>query len=56
MELAASMAPAEYIERRSLKRMARPNDGYLIRITIEMMVAVVGSLSCGLSTRSRTGS
>ena len=52
MKLAASMAPAEYIERRSLKRMARPNDGYLIWITIEMMVAVVGSLSCGLSITS----
>ena len=36
MKLAASMAPAEYIERRSLKRMARPNDGYLIGIAIEM--------------------
>ena len=52
MKLAASMAPAEYIERRSLKRMARPNDGYLIGIAIEMMAAVVGSLSSGLSTIS----
>src|SRR5512135_1096928 len=52
MKLAASMAPAEYIERRSLKRMARPNDGYLIGIAIEMMAAVVGSLSCGLSITS----
>jgi hypothetical protein len=50
MKLAASMAPAEYIERQSLKRMARPNNGYLIGIAIKMMAAVVGSLSCGLST------
>ena len=43
------MAPAEYIQRRSLKRMVRPNDGYLIGIAIEMMALVVGSLSCDLS-------
>jgi hypothetical protein len=49
MKLAASVAPAEYIERRSLKRMARTNDGYLIGIAIKMMAAVVGSLSSGLS-------
>ena len=49
MKLAASMAPAKYSERRSLKGMARPNDGYLIGIAIKMMVAVVGSLSSGLS-------
>jgi hypothetical protein len=54
MKLAASMAPTEYIERRSFKRMARPNDGYLIGKTIKMMAAVVGSLSCALSTRSAT--
>ena len=52
MKLVASMAPAEHIERRSLKRMAQPNDCHLIGITIEMMAAVVGSLSCGLSTWS----
>jgi hypothetical protein len=50
MKLAASVAPPEYIERRSLKGMARPNDGYLIGIAIQMMAAVVGSLSNGLST------
>jgi hypothetical protein len=54
MKLTASMAPAEYIERRSLKRMAWPNDSYLIGIAIEMMAAVVGSLSYDLSTTSRT--
>jgi len=54
MKLAASMAPAKYIERRSLKGMARPNDGYLIGIAIKMMVAVVGSLSSGLLTRWST--
>jgi hypothetical protein len=48
MQLAASMAPAKYIKRRSLKGMARSNDGYLLRIAIEMMAAVVGSLSSGL--------
>ena len=54
MKLVASMAPAEHIERRSLKRMAQPNDCHLIGITIEMMAAVVGSLSCGLSAVSTT--
>ena len=49
MKHAASMAPAEYIQRRSLKRMVRPNDGYMIGIAIEMMALVVGSLSCDLS-------
>jgi hypothetical protein len=49
MKLAASMAPAEYIERRSLKRMARSNDGYLFGIAIKMVAAVVGSLSSGPS-------
>jgi hypothetical protein len=29
--------------------MARPNDGYLIGIVVEMMSAVVGSLSSSLS-------
>jgi hypothetical protein len=53
MKLAASVAPAEYIERRSLKRMARTNDGYLIGIAIKMMAAVVGSLSSGLLIPSR---
>ena len=52
MKLAASMAPAEYIERQSLKRMARSNDGYLFGIAIKMVAVVVGSLSCGLSTWS----
>jgi hypothetical protein len=43
------MAPAEYIELQSLKGMARTNDLYLVGIAIEMTVAVVGSLSSGLS-------
>src|ERR1700741_2325977 len=50
MKFAASMTPAKYIERRSLKGMVRPNDGYLIGIAIEMVTAVVGSLSSGLLT------
>ena len=49
MKLAASMAPAKYSERRPLKGMMRPNDGYLAGIAIEMMTAVVGSLSSSLS-------
>jgi len=53
MKLVAAIAPTKYIERRSLKGMARPNDGYLIRIAIEMTAAVVGSLSSGLLTISR---
>ena len=49
MKLVAAIAPTKYIERRPLKGMARPNDGYLIGIAIEMTIAVVGSLSSGLS-------
>ena len=52
MKFAASMAPTKYIERRSLKGMARPNDGYSIGIVVEMMSAVVGSLSSSLLTMS----
>ncbi len=48
MKFAASMTPAKHIKRRSLKGMARPNDGYLIGIVVEMMSAVVGSLSSSL--------
>jgi len=51
MKLVAPMAPTQYIEGRSLKGMARPNDGYLIGIAIEMTGAVVGSLSSGLLGR-----
>ncbi|MBP1290281.1 MULTISPECIES: hypothetical protein [Bradyrhizobium] len=54
MKFAASMTPAKHIKRGSLKRMARPNDGYLIGIVVEMMSAVVGSLSSSLSTPSTT--
>jgi hypothetical protein len=50
MKFAASMTPAKHIKRRSLKGMARPNDGYLIGIVVEMMSAVVGSLSSSLLT------
>ncbi|MCP3380214.1 hypothetical protein NLM31_07305 [Bradyrhizobium sp. CCGUVB4N] len=53
MKFAASMTPAKHIERRSLKGMPRPNDGYLIGIVVEMMSAVVGSLSSSLLTISR---
>jgi len=56
MKFAASMTPAKHIKRRSLKGMARPNDGYLIGIVVEMMSAVVGSLSSSLSTTSTTNS
>ena len=52
MKFAASMTPAKHIKRRSLEGMARPNDGYLIGIVVEMMSAVVGSLSSSLSTTS----
>jgi hypothetical protein len=43
MQVAAPMAPAEHIERHALKRVARANNRYLIRITVE----VVGSVSSG---------
>ena len=56
MKFAASMTPAKHIKRRSLKGMARSNDGYLIGIVVEMMSAVVGSLSSSLSTGSTTTS
>jgi hypothetical protein len=52
MKFAASMTPAKHIKRRSFKGMARPNDGYLIGKAVEMMSAVVGSLSSSLSTAS----
>jgi hypothetical protein len=54
MKLVAAIAPTKYIERRSLKGMARPNDSYLIGIAIEMTAAVVGSLSSGLLGASIT--
>ena len=50
MKFAASMTPAKHIKRRSFKGMARPNDGYLIGKVVEMMSAVVGSLSSSLLT------
>jgi hypothetical protein len=50
MKFAASMTPSKHIKRGSLKRMARPNDGYLIGIVVEMMSVVVGSLSSSLLT------
>jgi hypothetical protein len=53
MKLAASMSPAEYIQRPPLEGMALTNDGYLLRISSE--VVVVGSLSSGSSTPSTTG-
>jgi hypothetical protein len=46
------MTPAKHIKRRSFKGMARPNDGYLIGKAVEMMSAVVGSLSSSLLTTS----
>ena len=52
LKFAASMTPAKHTKRRSLKGMARPNDGYLIGKAVEMMSAVVGSLSSSLSTKS----
>src|SRR6478672_4494429 len=45
MKFAASMTPAKHIKRRSFKGMARPNGGYLIGKAVEMMSAVVGSLT-----------
>jgi hypothetical protein len=49
MQLAAAVAPAQHRERRSLKGMARTNDRHLVGIAIEMVAAVVGSLSSGPS-------
>jgi hypothetical protein len=56
MKLTAPVAPTKYLERRSREGMARANNGYLIGVAVEMTGAVVGSLSGGLSTTSRTNS
>jgi hypothetical protein len=52
MKLAASMSPAEHIQRPPLEGMALANDGYLVGISSEMVV--MGSLSSGPSAASRT--
>ena len=52
MQLAASMSPSQHIQRQSLEGMAFANNGYLLRISSE--VVVVGSLSSGSSAASRT--
>jgi len=46
MQLAASVAPAQHLERPPLKGMARAKDRYVLGKVVE----VVGSLSSGLST------
>jgi hypothetical protein len=48
MKLAASMSPAEHIQRPALEGMALTNDGYLVGISGE--VVVMGSLSSGSLT------
>jgi hypothetical protein len=48
MQLAASVCPAEHIQRQSLEGMAFANNGYLLRISSE--VVVMGSLSSGSLT------
>jgi len=50
MKLAASMSPAEHIQRQPLEGMALTNDGYLVGIASE--VVVMGSLSSGSLIRS----
>jgi hypothetical protein len=52
MKLAASMSPAEHIQRPALEGMALTNDGYLVGISGE--VVVMGSLSSGSSIPSTT--
>jgi len=52
MKLAASMSPAEHIQRSPLEGMALTNDRYLLRISSEVVVA--GSLSSGSSAAYRT--
>jgi len=48
MKLAGSMHPAQHIQRAPLESMALTNDGYLLRVSSE--VVVVGSLSSGSLT------
>ena len=50
MQLTASVAPAQHLERHALKGVVLANDRYLIWIVVE----VVGSLSSGLSGASHT--
>jgi hypothetical protein len=52
MKLAASMSPAEHIQRPALEGMALTDDGYLLRISSEVVAA--GSLSSGSSAASHT--
>jgi hypothetical protein len=52
MKLAAPVNPAQHIQRQALDGMALTDDGYLLRISSE--VVVVGSLSCGSLTESVT--
>ena len=55
MKFAASMTPAKHIKRRSLKGMARPNDGYLIGKVVEMMSAVALAAGCPETCDVRMG-
>jgi hypothetical protein len=50
MKFAASVHPAQHIQRPPFEGMALTNDGYLLRISSE--VVVVGSLSSGSLTTS----
>jgi hypothetical protein len=52
MKLAAPVNPAQHIQRPPLEGMALANDGYLLRISSE--VVVVGNLSSGSSIGSIT--
>jgi hypothetical protein len=52
MQLPTPMAPAQHIERLTLKGVALADNRYLAGIAVE----VVGSLSSGLSTMSTTTS
>jgi hypothetical protein len=47
MELAASVSPSQYIQSPPLEGMALTDDGYLVGISSEVVVA--GSLSSGSS-------
>jgi hypothetical protein len=44
VQSAASAAPAEDIERHALVGMPRAQDGYLLRITIEVVVGIMSGL------------
>ena len=53
-QLAASMLPAQHLQRPSLEGMTPADDGHALRVAVEMLV--MGIVSCLPSTRWTAGS